>query len=408
MTSSSPVDPELEVMVQDPHREDRKRRLLLLILLMLSLALCGVVYIGGKYLIEPKPLLDILIPKQAPPGVVVTCYQPAYKFSIEGVDAPVAVAVSPDNQRIYVAESEGERMVKMFDRDGNLVLRFAPPGTDRANREPKYLAVDSQGRVFVVDSTSNAIDIYSPDGKFLDAIIGQNLTLTSYLASKTGQSTESVALLHYEGINKLLTYQFPGQDPQQVKIEFTADQAAWFPLGVRFDAEGNLLVTDLSAGAHSVKVIPAASLSGSLSAYAPSLQSFGDEGNQKQQFSYPQVAIKDEQGNFYVSDGNNSRVSIWTPDLKYKTFFGFGSDVGALNLPRGLALNRSCLLVSDAVGSVVRVYDVSGKEPKFAFDIGAPGVREGEFNYPIDVFLDGTGRLYVADRANNRIQVWSY
>lgn len=169
-----------------------------------------------------------------------------------------------------------------------------------------------------------------------------------------------------------------------------------------------MLYSDTSGGEHSIKIIPAADLQGSLAAFNPQIQSFGAEGKGKDQFSFPQMAIKDDDGNFYVSDGNNSRISIWTPDMQYRSFFGFGSDEGALNLPRGLAMNRNCLLVADAVGSVVRVYDISGNEPKFARDIGAMGVGEGEFSYPIDIFLDGTGRLYVADRENNRIQIWSY
>ena len=64
--------------------------------------------------------------------------------------------------------------------------------------------------------------------------------------------------------------------------------------------------------------------------------------------------------------------------------------------------------MADAVGSLIRVYDVSGEEPAFAFEIGAFGIEEGQFNYPVDVFVDDTGRLYVADRGNNRIDVWSY
>jgi hypothetical protein len=33
---------------------------------------------------------------------------------------------------------------------------------------------------------------------------------------------------------------------------------------------------------------------------------------------------------------------------------------------------------------------------------------DGQFNYPNDIALDASGRLYIADRENNRIQVWSY
>ena len=33
---------------------------------------------------------------------------------------------------------------------------------------------------------------------------------------------------------------------------------------------------------------------------------------------------------------------------------------------------------------------------------------DGQFNYPADIILDANGRMYIADRENNRIQVWSY
>ena len=51
---------------------------------------------------------------------------------------------------------------------------------------------------------------------------------------------------------------------------------------------------------------------------------------------------------------------------------------------------------------------MSEPEPLFLYADGDWGTGEGEFNYPADIALDGTGRLYIADRENNRIQVWSY
>lgn len=66
------------------------------------------------------------------------------------------------------------------------------------------------------------------------------------------------------------------------------------------------------------------------------------------------------------------------------------------------------LHVADAVGQTVRVYDVSGQSPKFLFNIGEFGIGDGQLNYPNDVCIDSGGRLYIADRENNRVQVWSY
>lgn len=383
---------------EEVEKDERKRRLLLLLLLLLLVCLCCVCGIIFRYWLNPQPLPEMLVPPQAS-----VCYAPTYKFSITGVDGPVAVAGSPDDQRIYVAETDNERLVKAFDRNGNQLLYFAPPGTDKANREPKYMAVSPiDGRVYLVDRTSNAIDVYDANGVFLDAIIGQHMTMSKYMAANGASGT----IIHYEGINKIITY---GAN-QTLKVTFPADEPYWSPLGLRFTKTGDLIYTDKSIGSHSVNIIPAADLAGDLSAYNPQIKSFGSEGPANDQFSFPQTVVVDTAGNYYVSDGNNSRITAWTPDFQYKTFFGFGSALnGALNLPRGTWINdKGCLHVADAVGSLIRVYDVSGADPALAFEIGGYGVAEGFFNYPVDVFIDGTGRLYVADRANNRIQVWSY
>jgi tripartite motif-containing protein 71 len=119
--------------------------------------------------------------------------------------------------------------------------------------------------------------------------------------------------------------------------------------------------------------------------------------------------VRDDQGNYYVSDGNNGRISTWSVDRIYKTFFGFGSSEQTLNLPRGMWMDgKNHLHVVDSVGSAVRVYDVSGKEPAFLFNFGESGVSEGFLNFPTDICIDSTGRVYIADSQNNRIDIWSY
>ena len=70
--------------------------------------------------------------------------------------------------------------------------------------------------------------------------------------------------------------------------------------------------------------------------------------------------------------------------------------------------DRNRLHVVDAVGQNVKVYDFSADEPAFLFAFGSIGAQSGQFNYPNDVALDATGRVYIADRENNRIQVWTY
>ena len=386
--------------VKEEQEDERKRRLLLLILLALLLLCCGVAFLFIRYLANPQPLTQLL-------PVPVNNYPPAYKFSIIGLDGPVGVAASPDNQRVYVTESRGQRLIKEFDRSGNLIAAFSPPHTTPGSRQPVYIAVDGTGRVFVVDRINNAIDMFDADGSYLDAIIAPNMTLTKFLATEIPGGAPTGTNFSYDGINHLVNYQMPGQANHSVK--FTPPNTQWAPMGIRFDSKGDLIYTDITLNLHSVHIIPAADINGSWMTFNPTIQEFGSEGKGTGQFQFPNNALTDSKGNFYVSDGDNSRIQAFGPNFAYTTFFGFGTGDDGLNLPRGMWMDSmDHLHVADAVGAVIRVYDVSSSVPQFLFNIGTPGTDAGEFNYPVDVCIDGTGRLYVADRDNDRVQIWSY
>ncbi len=124
---------------------------------------------------------------------------------------------------------------------------------------------------------------------------------------------------------------------------------------------------------------------------------------------FPNAAVVDSQGRFYVTDGNNGRVSMWDVQDNFLLSFGRGTGDEALNLPRGTWLDKKDRLhVVDAVGHTVRVYDVSGAEPVFLYKFGDLGAEDGLFNYPNDICMDDSSYLFIVDRENNRVQVWSY
>jgi len=397
----SKEDNSIPEVSQEEIQEERKRRKLLLLLVVLLLILCCVGYFFVNYLLKPQPIPEML-PASVSQAVV---YPPTYKLSFPA-DAPVGVAVSPDGQRIYVVESAGERLVKIFDRDGNFIKSFAPPGTTRSNRKPTYIAVDAGGRVFLNDTYNNVIAVFDAEGIFLDGIISKDATLTEFVAGKNGGTVPQGALYYYNNITKTVDYKLPGQSAKSAP---GPDQSNWSPLGIRFDQNGNLMITNIVTGRHEVVIYPASDLAGSWLSFNPQIKSFGVVGKDAGQLSFPNSVVTDSLGNFYVSDGNNGRISAWTVDMQYKSFFAFGSTEDALNLPRGMWMDvNDRLHVADAVGQFIRVYDVSGAEPAFLYNFGAFGQLEGEFNFPIDICMDTTGRLFIADRENNRVQIWSY
>jgi sugar lactone lactonase YvrE len=401
--SATNIDTPMPAPSPVEEQDTRKRRMLLLILLALALVFCCLLYFIVRYMLKPQPLPEML---PAPVSQNVY-YPPTYKFSINNVDGPVGVAISPNGQRVYVAESRGERLIKMFDRDGNMLKSFAPHGTTKSTRQPIYLAVDARGRVFLTDRLNNVIDIFDADGNYLDAILAQDMTLSKLLNTTIPGGLVKGTTFFYEGVNKVAYYKLP--DGTEGAVQVQPSVRPWAPLGLSFDQQGNLLYTDLTLERHSVQIIPAKDLNGPLEKFDPILPGFGVQGKDPGQLDFPNDVVVDKKGNYYVADGNNARISSWTGDFKSRSFFGFGSNAESLNLPRGLWIdNKDRLHVADAVGSVIRVYDVSGDAPKFLYSFGAYGSTEGAFRFPNDITMDGTGRLYIADRENDRIQVWSY
>jgi DNA-binding beta-propeller fold protein YncE len=84
---------------------------------------------------------------------------------------PSAVAIAA-NGDIFIADGHGgnsnARIVK-FSRDGKFIMTWGKKGTGPGELNiPHALAFDSKGRLFVADRGNNRIQIFDPNGKFID------------------------------------------------------------------------------------------------------------------------------------------------------------------------------------------------------------------------------------------------
>ena len=158
-------------------QEERRRKRLLWLLLLLLFLLCCAVSLFVRYLNEPAPLPDLL---PGPVGDAVS-YPPHYLFSIYGVESPLGIAISPDETIIYVAEADGQREVKMYDREGNLLNAISPPLVRTTERTPVYLATDPSGYLYVTDRMQNVVHVYDRNGTYLDTLIRSDLALSEFL-----------------------------------------------------------------------------------------------------------------------------------------------------------------------------------------------------------------------------------
>jgi serine/threonine protein kinase, bacterial len=328
-----------------PHRAPRLPRRALLALIG---ALIGVIVAVGAlflyYVITRAPVTTLPGIQQAAQGL-----PPRRLFDFAGTASPVGIAVTPDGERIFVAEGGGQRLIKVFNREGRPIGQLAAPGSTPGTRNPAHLAVDNNGRLFAVDRARAAVDIYSA-------------------------SLEWEAMWQPRALDTL---------------------GGWLPNGIAFGPDDRVYITEIGRQEHSVLVLDRDS--GTL------LQVLSRNSGVEGGLDFPVQAAADQDGRVYISDGNAGRVLAISPSGV--NMVG-GSADAAIGLPRGLTVSGQKLFVADASTQRILVF-ATADHPTFLHAFGDEDSEEG-LAYPNAVAVDRTGRVYVADRGNHRVQVWSY
>jgi len=320
----------------------KKRKIISLVILLLILILLFI-----WYLINRKPLSEL-------PGLAGQKL-PHYQSSIYGATKPLGVAVNASGDRIYVTETEGKRVVHVYDHGGKETGTLQPPASKTKGHIPIYVAINPTTQdVYVSDRFSSEIYVYNEQGKYL----------------RTFAPTEKV-------IGK------------------------WAPLGLAFAPDGSLYVTDVGGETPKTHRVLSFTPDGKL------VRALGAAG----QLNFPNGIVVDAFGNIEVSDSNNGRLVVYSPAGKMLASITRGIGEGDLGLPRGAAVDDSGrLFVADTSDHMVRAYSIDkGKPlPTYIGSFGTEGQLDGTFEYPNGVATDKRSHIYITDRENNRVQVWGY
>jgi peptidylamidoglycolate lyase len=127
-------------------------------------------------------------------------------------------------------------------------------------------------------------------------------------------------------------------------------------------------------------------------------------------FLLPHGLFIDGQDNVWVTDVGRHQVMEFSHDGKLLREWGEkgvpGDDPSHFDKPTDVAVSSDgSFYVSDGYGNS-RVVKFSA-EGKFLFQWGKKGAASGEFDLPHGIALDTEGLVYVADRQNDRIQVFT-
>ena len=273
----------------------------------------------------------------------------------------------------------------------NYLFSIYRPG--ELNR-PLGVAVSQWGDIFVADSTNHRIAVYDINGQPM-GFIGKSGSGPGEFNYPTGVAVHGRKLYVADFYNqRIQVLDFNGKQlsvlPRATDLRKIG--AAIMPVTVAVDEAGNLYISDVSRQ----KILVFDDKGNYVS-------SFGRPGSNPGELAYVNgIAVDYNDGLIYLSNSNNSRIDIFDLEGNFK---GVAAGSGILANPKGIAFEESTgfLYVADTLAHQIHVIDKDGKEVE---RIGQRGLDAGQFNFPTAVAVDRKGKVFVADRENDRVQVF--
>lgn len=162
---------------------------------------------------------------------------------------------------------------------------------------------------------------------------------------------------------------------------------------------------------------------GAVGLVAGGVSGYADGQGSAARFNFPNAVECDAAGNAYIGDSSNNLVRVIAAGTSIVTTLagggcagciiaGFSNGVGSAALfrfPAGLAASGGTLYVADVYNNRVRAIVIATKAVSSLAGAAAAGWADGSgtaalFYYPLDVAIDGSGNLVIADYYNNAVR----
>ena len=305
-----------------------------------------------------------------------------------GFPSPFGVAVDGAGN-VYVADSVSHTIRKITPAGvvstlaGLALSAGSTDGTGSAARfsQPRGVAVDAAGNVYVADRVNQTIRKITPAGA------------VSTLAGLAGSAGSA------DGTGNAARFDNPG--------------------GVAVDAAGNVYVGDFNN--NSIRKITPAGVVSTLAGFSGIFGSADGTGSEAR-FNSPFGVAVDGAGNVYVADTGNNTIREITPAGVVSTLAGLAGSTGStdgtygaarFNSPFGVAVDAAgTVYVADTVNNTIRKMTPfldGGDVSTLAGLAGSSGNTDGtgsaaRFTFPRGVAVDAAGNVYVADTTNDSIR----
>ncbi|WP_166404843.1 SMP-30/gluconolactonase/LRE family protein [Desulfonema ishimotonii] len=260
--------------------------------------------------------------------------------------------------------------------------------------EPRAIAVDNDGKIYIADTGNNRIQILSAaNGAYSDQF-GK--------PDDTGPSSIS----QYFSLIEELHPDYDTEVADQYLSHDARDGKVHTPMGILLDNDGNIYVSD--TGNHRIQ---------KFDSEKRFISKWGGTGTNPGEFYDVNGVAMDSSGNIYAADFKNHRIQKFDSQGKFVKEWGSnGTGNGQFDFPNAIAVDSQgkYLYVSDFGNNRIQIFTSEGQyvgqwgefgctDPKCNLMSGDFEAR-GKFFLPAGIAIENDGNVYVADYFNYRIQ----
>jgi uncharacterized protein (TIGR03663 family) len=294
-----------------------------------------------------------------------------------GLLEPLQMQVQDTSSRDYGAEATELKGTRSFGGPGAGPDQFA---------EPRGVATDASGNIYVADSKNSRIEVLDANGAFLRALgtkgpaLGQLNEPGGVAVGPTGE------ILVADTWNHRVARFGAGGEPLPA---WTDPEKPFFGPRSLVLSRGSLYVSDTG----NKRIVRFDAATGAVTGR------WGGAGSEPGQFIEPVGVAADPSGRIYVADTGNHRVQVFDAEGKFQRAFPVLGWKDFYTEPYLVIGPADSVILTDSWKGRIARYDASGT---FSGSVRADGMKR-----PTGIALDPFGRLIVSDRDANRLFSWN-
>ena len=304
-------------------------------------------------------------------------------------------AVSGGESKFAVTDKTNNKVFIYNTSDYSTITSFGETGSNPGQlSKPMGIAIQ-EDKIYVSSYDSNRVDIFDQSGKFSSSYGLEAKDAAGSLGSPEGMVVfgNKIAVTD-SSRDKVLIYNKSGSLVTEFGGYGSDDKEFKYPSGIAAD-DTYLYVAD--SGNNCIKVFD---YDGN---FKKTIGSFGF--GQGKLNSPSDVCVVDSINKLFVCDTGNNLIQEFTTNGEFVTQTGgFGTNPGKFNNPMGIATDGEKLVIADSANC--RVQELLVKDLSYQKSYGQKGRGEDKLLFPTKCKLDDSGKVYVSDTYNHRIEIF--